>query len=468
MASDSIKGLTVKIGADTSDFIKQLKKVDKEINITNKQANELQKGLQLEFDESRFIEAQRLVQQSLEQTEEKVKAIREQLKYLESTSGVDTESYKKLQTELYKAENNAILLKQKLEDINNVNTNKATSNIKSLITNLKSGSAAAIGVATLLFGIAKKSATAGASIQDLADRLGIASNEIQRYNYIAMQSGVDTEQLVKSMAKARDAIGTALSGTSNTATKTLEKLFGDLGKIPKSTEEGFNAIIEKLSEVKDSTMQAYYANEIFGERLATDLIPLINNGADKLDKLNSEFESLGSLTNDEIQQLADFDDYLNKIGSEIKNLTYNLGVALVPVLEMAFEVLRPFIPILNTITDLITPLVNMVSFVADKINSISLATIGYGWLWGDEESKNKLQNWGDWRGIVDFESGNETLNNYNIPTNNNTISNNNYEDNSTTNIEITQTPTGNLEYDSEELVDAIIKKIVTKKQSGGR
>ena len=53
MASDKIKGLTVKIGADTSDFVKELKKVDKEINLTNKQASELQKGLQLEFDEGR-------------------------------------------------------------------------------------------------------------------------------------------------------------------------------------------------------------------------------------------------------------------------------------------------------------------------------------------------------------------------------------------------------------------------------
>ena len=30
--AESIKGLSVKIGADTSDFIKELKKVDKEIN----------------------------------------------------------------------------------------------------------------------------------------------------------------------------------------------------------------------------------------------------------------------------------------------------------------------------------------------------------------------------------------------------------------------------------------------------
>ena len=36
MAKDTIKGVSVKIGADTSDFIKGLKSVDKEINQTQK------------------------------------------------------------------------------------------------------------------------------------------------------------------------------------------------------------------------------------------------------------------------------------------------------------------------------------------------------------------------------------------------------------------------------------------------
>lgn len=461
MASDKIKGLTVKIGADTSDFIKELKKVDKEINTTNKQANELQKGLELEFDEGRFIQAQKLVQQSLEQTEEKVKAIREQLKYLEQTGGVDTDGYKRLQTELYKAENNAILLKQKLEDVNNVKTTGITTKIKNIVSGLKASTVAVAAAATAVYKVGKSSAEAGAYIQDLADRLGIAAEEVQRYDYIALQSGVSTEELAKSIAKARDAIGTAFTGTTNTATKALETLFGSLNNIPKSTEEGFNAIIGKLSQIEDSTMQAYYANEIFGERLATNLIPLINNGADKLEQLNKEFETLGYLSNEEVQQLADLDDNFNKITKKVQNLTYQLGVVLAPIIEMIIEILEPVVSLLQTIMDLITPVIDGISWLADKINTLGFATIGKGWLWGTDKDKEKLQN-------VFNPSYNETTNNYKTPTTNNNSNVSNYEDNSTTNIEITQNPTGNLEYDADELVDAIIKKIVTKKQSSGR
>ena len=98
--ADTIKGLTVKIGADTSDFIKELKKVDKEINSTQKSATALQKGLELEFDDKRFTQAQKQVQKALDTTEQKAEAIRKQLKYLEDSGGVDTYGYEKLQLEL--------------------------------------------------------------------------------------------------------------------------------------------------------------------------------------------------------------------------------------------------------------------------------------------------------------------------------------------------------------------------------
>lgn len=467
MASDKIKGLTVKIGADTSDFVKELKKVDKEINLTNKQANELQKGLQLEFDESRFLEAQRLVRKSLEETEEKAKAIREQLKFLEDSGAVDTDGYKKLQTELYKAENNAILLKQKLEDVNNVKTTPITTKIKNLVSNLKASTVAIGAIAGAIYKIGKTSAEAGGKIQDFADRLGLTAEEVQRYDYIALQSGVDTEQLAKSMAKARDAIGTALTGTTNTATIALQNLFGDLSKIPTSTEDGFNAIIEQLSKVEDSTLQAYYANEIFGERLATNLLPLINNGADKLNQLNAEFETLGYLSNEEVQQLADLDDNFNKMTKKVQNLTYQLGTALAPAIELIMGLLEPVVSLLQLIMELITPVLDAITTLADKINTLGFASLGKGWLWGSDKDKAKLSGlfttWGE------PNTYNETTSNYTVPTTNNSNTSTTYEDNSTNNIEIVMSETtGNLEYDAKTLAEEVAKYFSTKKQSSGR
>ena len=565
--ADTIKGLTVKIGADTSDFIKELKKVDKEINATQRTANELQKGLQLEFDSNRFTQAQKKVQSALDTTEAKAKAIREQLQYLERTGGVDTAGYQKLETELAKTETRALQLKEQLEEIDKLKFENATKNITKLSNGLETAakktavfSAAAVGAIAGIYKLGSDAATTGANLQDMADRLDISAEALQRYDYIALQSGVETEQLVKSIAKARDAVGTALAGGTNTASKALQTLFGDLSQIPTGTEEAFTAIIEKLSQVEDSTMQAYYANEIFGERLATNLIPLINNGADRLAQLGEEFESIGYLSNEQVQALADFDDELNIMKERLSLAKTELGIAMLPIMEQFADILTdvvvpaiqalsdwfnnlpepmqkvltgvllltaglsPMFLILSKIVGVIPSLIKMFT----SLRSASLATyVGIASLagalglvfdlignWSEMSTLEKVLKslalaflvaaaavtvfHASWSlglaigaiaaavvaGIAAINSAGESIGvNTNftdtssiesatnsigtIPSTSGNGSTYN-EDNSQYNIEINMNATGDLNYDAEELANAVIKKIVVAKQSSGR
>lgn len=363
--ADKIKGLTVKIGADTTDFLRELKKVDKEINQTQKTANELEKSLQLDFNANRFTQAQKQVQKALTETNEKAKAIREQLAFLERTGGIDTEGYQKLQTELAKTEAQALKLTDQLKQIDKLKFDNATKGIKDLSDNLGSAakktailSASAVGAIAGIYKLGTSTAKTGAELQDYSDRLGISAEELQRWNYIAMQSGLETEQLTKSMSKARDAIGTALAGGSNTAATALQTLLGDLSKLPKDTSEGFQVIINALANVKDKTLQAYYANEIFGEKLATNLIPLINQGAGTIAKFNNEFEQIGYLSNEQVQSLADFDDQMNIVNSKLALAKNELGIALLPLVEKFTEIL----------TDVVVPAVKN---LADWFNNLS-------------------------------------------------------------------------------------------------
>ena len=565
--AETIKGLTVKIGADTSDFIKELKKVDKEINATQRTANELQKGLQLEFDSNRFTQAQKKVQSALDTTEAKAKAIREQLQYLERTGGVDTAGYQKLETELAKTETRALQLREQLEQIDKLKFENATKSITKLSNGLETAakktalvSAAAVGAIAGIYKLGSDAATTGANLQDMADRLDISAEALQRYDYIALQSGVETEQLVKSIAKARDAVGTALAGGTNTASKALQTLFGDLSQIPTGTEEAFTAIIEKLSQVEDSTMQAYYANEIFGERLATNLIPLINNGADRLAQLGEEFESIGYLSNEQVQSLADFDDELNIMKERLSLAKTELGIAMLPIMEQFADILTdvvvpaiqalsdwfnnlpepmqkvltgvllltaglsPMFLILSKIVGVIPSLIKMFT----SLRSASLATyVGIASLagalglvfdlignWSEMSTLEKVLKslalaflvaaaavtvfHASWSlglaigaiaaavvaGIAAINSAGESIgvntnftDTSSIESATNSIgtipsisgSGSTYnEDNSQYNININMDATGDLNYDAEELANAVIKKIVVAKQSSGR
>ena len=194
MASNSIKGLTVKIGADTSDFIKGLKVVDREINQTQKTANALQKGLKLDYNEKNFLQAQKQVQSALSTTEEKAKAIRQQMQALEKSGNVDTDGYRKLETELAKTETKASQLKQQLEDIDKIKLENATKGAENLSKGLEKAaqktavlSASAVGAIAGINKLAKDAVSSGDTIQTTADQYNLSAEAIQKWNYIALQ-----------------------------------------------------------------------------------------------------------------------------------------------------------------------------------------------------------------------------------------------------------------------------------------
>lgn len=565
--AETIRGVTVKIGADTSDFTKSLKKIDKDIKYSEQRARELQNQLQIQYDEKKWQKANKIVQDDLRDTELKAKAIREELQYLEKTSGVNTDAYKKISVELDKTETSAERLNAELEKLNKIKFESAFQGINKLSSGLETAakktalvSAAAVGAIAGIYKLGSDAATTGANLQDMADRLDISAEALQRYDYIALQSGVETEQLVKSIAKARDAVGTALAGGTNTASKALQTLFGDLSQIPTGTEEAFTAIIEQLSKVEDSTMQAYYANEIFGERLATNLIPLINNGADRLEQLGEEFESIGYLSNEQVQSLADFDDELNIMKERLELAKTELGIAMLPIMQQFADILTNVVvpaiksladwfgslpepmqkvitvglllvaalsPILLIMSKIIGTIPNLIKMFTALKSTIGLATVGVtsflGALglvfdlvgnWSQMSALEKVlkliavafltaaaaaaifhSTWslgfavagivaavaggiaainkagesiGIDTGFTDTSSVESAANSLgNIPTSSSSGSTYN-EDNSQYNININMEATGDLNYDAEELANAVIKKIVVAKQSSGR
>lgn len=356
---DRIKGLTVKIGADTSDFNKELKNVNKGINTTQKSVNALQQGLKLEFDEKKFTQAQKKAQQALTETEQKAEAIRKQLKFLEESGGIETADYEALQAELDKSETQALKLKKQLEEINGLkfkdakkeaeDLGKTLDTVASKTKGLSIASAGALAGATAL---AKGAVETGDTLQTTADQYNLSAEAIQRWNYVALQSDVSADILYKGMTKARDAIGTALTGGTSTGTKALEALVGNLNSLPTDTEDAFTYIISALAGVEDSTLQAYYANEIFGERMAVQLIPLINQGADGLAELAQEFEQVGYLSNEQVRGLADFDNELNKVNTRLAVSKTELGIAMIPLLETLNDLLTGFlVPAMRGLAD---------------------------------------------------------------------------------------------------------------------
>ena len=164
------KSVTVKIGGDTSDVLKEMQKADREINKTQKTANNLAKSLEFEFDGQRAAQAQKQFQAALEQTETKAQRLRDKLKELEAGGKLNEESYSALELELAKTEAKAADLKNRLEEIKNIDVTRLADGFKNAGDKIT-----AAGQKLSAFSVAAAGAIAGAAAIGVDRMIGVAA-----------------------------------------------------------------------------------------------------------------------------------------------------------------------------------------------------------------------------------------------------------------------------------------------------
>lgn len=336
----SKRGLSIEISADVSQFNKSFKDMKKSTSSMKTEVDALIKSLEMNYDSSKMVKAQKKCQEALDATSNQAQVLKERLKYLEDGGNVDSSDYKKLEAELAKTELTAQKLEQQLKKLGNIGSLNALGssiqNVGNKITSVGKGvsvvSGAAAAGATALTALTQKTAQTGAELDDLSLRFGVSAEKVQEWQYVAMQTGVESEVLSKAFIKARASMADMASGKTNAAVDVINKLGLSMEQFG-SNEEMFDGVLEALANVKDSTLQAAYANEIFGDKIATQLLPYVNTGAEQINALKAEFQSMAYLTNEQVAELAKLDDVLFKVKQSISYAAMQIGTALAPVLE---------------------------------------------------------------------------------------------------------------------------------------
>ena len=330
---------TIKIGADTKTFMESMKGMNREITKTQKSANDLEKSLDFKYDETRAVQAMGQFQRAIELCDEKAEALRAQLKHMDESGKFDKSDYAKLQLELARVETQGAKAAEQLEKVKNIKIEQLNEKFEKVGDSIeKAGqkvsvfSAAAAAAIAGAAAIGKSAAATGAEIDDMTQQFDVSAETVQRWNYLALQSGVDATAFSRALIRARAAMADLSTGTANAATETLTAL-GISARQFGSDEEMFDGIVKALSKVEDSALQTAYANELFGDKIATQLLPYINAGAEDLAKWNAEFDAMPSLTGEEAAALAELDDTFNRLSVTMQYATAQLGEAFAPIIE---------------------------------------------------------------------------------------------------------------------------------------
>ena len=186
---------------------------------------------------------------------------------------------------------------------------------------------------------------AGSEIDDNAQKLGISTESYQYWSLVLQRAGSDASNL-SMVIRNLTTFTNELSTGNGDALLTLQELgIGYEEFMAMNTEEQLYAIVEALQGMESQTDKVAIAQEIFGNRVYQELLPLLNMEQGSLEDLSAEFENLGLIMSDDtVKSIAEVGDRLDNLGNLIKTSALIIGT--------------DFLPEINGIIDALTALVN--------------------------------------------------------------------------------------------------------------
>jgi len=207
---------------------------------------------------------------------------------------------------------------------------------------LKNASKGALGALRTLLPVLGVAAFAkmGNDVLQLGDQLekmsrstGLTVPLLDKLRQSAALAGTDFKALqrafptlAKNMQDASDGIGTAKEAFDRLGFSVTDNQ-GNL----KDLDTAFLELTDKFAGMEDGTMKAANAAEIFGTGLGRKLIPLLNQGKDAIDGLNTAFSQ------ESAEKMAAFNDKWAQLGEKFREVAINVVVELLPHLEKLLD-----------------------------------------------------------------------------------------------------------------------------------
>jgi hypothetical protein len=166
----------------------------------------------------------------------------------------------------------------------------------------------------------KRFADMGDQLDKMSKRTGLAVDELSRFKHAAELSGTSLEGVEKAVRKMQMGILDAGQGMA-TAVETFHELGVSAASLQGMDTGGqFDALLEGLAGVTDSSTRAALAQRVFGKS-GTALLPMLSDGVAGLRSMKSEADALGVVfSQDQVNQSALFNDNLLRVRRSMQGL----------------------------------------------------------------------------------------------------------------------------------------------------
>jgi hypothetical protein len=181
-------------------------------------------------------------------------------------------------------------------------------------------------------------------------------------DFKALQRAFPT--LAKNMQDASDGVGTAKDAFDRLGFTVTDNQ-GNL----KDLDTAFLELTDKFKGMEDGTMKAANAAEIFGTGLGRKLIPLLNQGSDAINGLETGFTQLSA------ERMAAFNDSMAQLGEKFRIVAIQVMEALLPALQTLVHLLDGLAKIFNAIPGPIKQLAVSFGVLVIAVKALGVAAL---------------------------------------------------------------------------------------------
>lgn len=209
-----------------------------------------------------------------------------------------------------------------------------------------------------LVGVASSAASQADEIDKMSAKIGMSKKAYQEWSYVLGQNGMDVNGLQMGMKTLVAQMDGAASGTEKSV-EMFEKLgvsIYDSNGAMKNQEEMFKEVTMALAAMENGTEKAALANGLLG-RSGSEMMPMLNNGAEGITDLTERAHELGLIMGDEaVTAGVVLGDTLDDVKKSAGMVGTKIGTALFPVLQSLLDMVLKFMPQVQSMFDSFAPL----------------------------------------------------------------------------------------------------------------
>ena len=183
----------------------------------------------------------------------------------------------------------------------------------------------------------KNNLEAADSMSKLSERTGIAAPTLDKFRQVANLTDTSIESLERAfpaLTKNMDMAAQKAKGPAFEAFQRLGVSITDSSGNLRDADAVMLDIADRFNGMSDGAEKAALASTIFGTRIGSELIPLLNSGGDAVRNMST------AMTQEFADRAAAFNDRVTKMGEKLRELGLRLTESLMPVLESLLGILE--------------------------------------------------------------------------------------------------------------------------------